>query len=73
MPTPRRYYELRNYRWVAQQLKKKELGGEGKSPQELAEEIGCPASSVHWVIKRWLYQDERDAINYSRVHDKKPR
>ena len=66
MPTRRKYLELRNYRWVAAKLLE-------MSPQELADEIGCPASSVHWIIQRYLYPSEREAINYKRVHKKESR
>lgn len=62
MPTRRRYPELGNHAWVAIQL-------QTKSPQELAEEIGCPASCIHWVIKRYLSKEQREMVNYERKHN----
>lgn len=64
MATPRKHPELHNYEWVASKLDK---NGEYKlSPEELADEIGCNASSVHWIIERYFTDEQRANVNYKR-------
>jgi hypothetical protein len=60
-PTPVKYAKLKDLTWVAERLKT-------VSPQDLAEELGCPHSSVKWVIDRYLTPEQKATITWKRNH-----
>lgn len=63
MPTPIKYVQLTDKEFVRQKLIVDKL-----SPAQLAKEVGCPRSSVDWVIKRYLSQEEASQVRLERVH-----
>lgn len=63
MPTPSKYPELQNVLWVFNQLSK---SGAAKSMAKLAEEVGCPASCIRWVVMRKMSPEQRAELSYDR-------
>ena len=61
MPTPTKYIQLQDTAWVRDQLVVQK-----KSMQTLAEEVGCPASCVRWVVQRKFTADDRAQMPYER-------
>ena len=63
MATPIKYKELTDREWVRQKLLVEKL-----SPAQLAKELGCPRSSVDWVMKRHMTSEEAAQVKLERVH-----
>lgn len=61
MPTPVKYPQLQDVSWVKEQLVTQK-----KSMQTLAEEVGCPASCIRWVVQRKMGAEDRALISYER-------
>lgn len=64
MATVPKYKELLDKNWVFEKLLT-------MTQAELAEEIGCPRSSVAWVTVRYFTSEERSQIKIARKHKPK--
>ena len=61
MPTPTKWPQLKDRVWVFNQLTVLR-----RSMQDVAEEVGCPASSVRWVVNRYATPEQKASMFYER-------
>lgn len=64
MSTPVKYGELKDLKWVFEQLKI-------MSPTQLAKKVGCPLSSILWTRDRYFSEEMKNEIKYERKSKKR--
>jgi len=64
MATPIKFPQLTDKAWVLEQLKT-------LSAAQLAKQVGCPRSSVQWVLDRYCTAEERATVKVERKRTKR--